>query len=71
MDEKLGLKSYMCSGSKEPQFRYFNDAWNTESPTDDDKGRTTIDDDEEAYVDGIDIRPTPKKEEYNDDDYDY
>jgi hypothetical protein len=62
MDEKLGLKSYMCSGSKEPQFRYFNDAWNTESPTDDD---------EEAYIDGIDIRPTPKKEEYNDDDYDY
>jgi hypothetical protein len=29
------------------------------------------DDDETSYEDGIDEIPTPKKEKYNDDDYDY
>jgi hypothetical protein len=68
MDKGIGLKSYMCSSSNEPQFRYFNDAWNTESPTNDDEGM----DDDEAYIDGIDERPTPKKkEQYSDDDFDY
>ena len=28
-------------------------------------------DEEDAYIDGVDERPTPKVEEYNDDDYDY
>tara|TARA_B100001564_G_scaffold354664_1_gene365668 strand:+ start:6902 stop:7057 length:156 start_codon:yes stop_codon:yes gene_type:complete len=50
-------------------FKYFNEEWNTESPSDDDKGITATDDD--GYVDGIDERPTPKKQEYIDDDYDY
>jgi len=28
-------------------------------------------DDESAYIDGVDERPAPKKTEYNDDEYDY
>ena len=50
-------------------FKYFNEEWNTESPSDDDKGKTRCD--EDGYIDGIDEIPTPKKEKYNDDDYDY
>jgi hypothetical protein len=50
-------------------FKFFNEEWNTESPSDDDKGMTRSD--EDGYVDGIDEIPTPKKQEYNDDDYDY
>ena len=29
------------------------------------------DDDDGAYIDGIDVRPSPKPKPYNDDDYDY
>ena len=50
-------------------FKYFNEEWNTESPTDDDKG-TTISDDE-GYEDGVDILPTKKNRTTIDDDYDY
>tara|TARA_B110000503_G_scaffold9676_1_gene13119 strand:+ start:72 stop:209 length:138 start_codon:yes stop_codon:yes gene_type:complete len=31
--------------------------------------KKTIDDDD-AYIDGVDERPTPKDKPYNDDDYD-
>ena len=47
---------------KEWMWMYFNDEWNQ---SDDE------DDDETTYVDGVDERPAPKEEEYNDDDYDY
>ena len=29
------------------------------------------DDNESAYIDGVDERPSPKEKEYNDDEYDY
>ena len=38
---------------------YFNEEWNTESPTDDDEGLTISD--EDGYEDGIDSFPTKKK----------
>ena len=38
---------------------YFNDEWNTESPTDDDEGLTISD--EDGYEDGIDSLPKRKK----------
>lgn len=44
---------------KEWVWMYFNDEWNEP------------DDDETAYEDGIDERPTPNENPYNDDDYDY
>lgn len=50
-------------------FKYFNEEWNTESPTDDDEG-TTISDDE-GYEDGVDILPTKKNRTKLDDDYPY
>ena len=31
----------------------------------------TYDDDDDAYIDGVDVRPSPKPKPYNDDDYDY
>ena len=65
---KKKQKNESKSNSKD-MFKYFNEEWNTESPSDDDKGTTISDDD--GYVDGIDERPTPKKQEYIDDDYDY
>jgi hypothetical protein len=46
---------------KEWVWMYFNDEWN--EPDEDDN--------ETAYEDGIDERPTPKEKPYNDDDYDY
>ena len=45
---------------KEWVWMYFNDEWNEPDE----------DDDETAYEDGIDERPTPKEKPYNDDDYD-
>ena len=50
-------------------FKYFNEEWNTESPTDDDEGATISDD--EGYEDGVDILPTKKNRTTIDDDYDY
>ena len=66
MKEKQKKES---NNNSSDMFRYFNDAWNTESPSDDDKGKTRCE--EDGYIDGIDEIPTPKKEKYNDDDYDY
>lgn len=54
---------------KEWVWMYFNDEWNTESPTDDEKG-TTISD-EEGYEDGVDEFPTKKHKTIDEDDYDY
>ena len=48
---------------------YFNDEWNTESPTDDDEG-TTISD-EDGYEDFVDMFPTKKNRTTIDDAYDY
>ena len=50
-------------------FKYFNEEWNMESPTDDDEG-TTISD-EDGYEDGVDILPTKKNRTTIDDTYDY
>ena len=44
---------------KEWTWMYFNDEWNTESPTDDDEGLTISD--EDGYEDGIDSLPKRKK----------
>lgn len=68
-EERVRGKSRSSEGKKDNRFLYFNEEWNTESPSDDDKGITRSDDD--GYIDGIDVIPTPKKQEYNDDDYDY
>lgn len=43
---------------KEWMWMYFNDEWNQS-------------DDDDAYIDGVDVRPSPKPKPYNDDDYDY
>ena len=48
---------------------YFNDEWNTESPTDDDEGLTISD--EDGYEDFVDMFPTKKNRTTIDDDYDY
>ena len=48
---------------------YFNDEWNTESPSDDDEG-TTISD-EDGYEDGVDEFPTKKNKTPIDDSFDY
>ena len=66
MSQKPKRKS---NNNSNDMFKFFNEEWNTESPSDDDKGMTRSD--EDGYVDGIDEIPTPKKQEYNDDDYDY
>ena len=66
MMQKLKRKS---KNNSNDMFKYFNEEWNTESPTDDDKG-TTISDDE-GYEDGVDILPTKKNRTTIDDDYDY
>lgn len=50
-------------------FKYFNEEWNTESPTDDDEGITIVDD--EGYEDGVDILPTKKNRTIVDDAFDY
>ena len=50
-------------------FKYFNEEWNTESPTDDDEGLTISD--EDGYEDGVDILPTKKNRTTIDDAYDY
>ena len=56
MKEKQKKES---NNNSSDMFRYFNDAWNTESPTDDDEGLTISD--EDGYEDGIDSFPTKKK----------
>ena len=48
---------------------YFNDEWNTESPTDDDEGLTISD--EDGYEDGIDSFPTKNNKTIVDDSYPY
>ena len=57
-------KSQIISG-----FLYFNDEWNTESPTDDDEGLTISD--EDGYEDGIDSFPTKNNKTIVDDSYPY
>lgn len=64
--QKLKRKS---KSNYNDMFKYFNEEWNTESPTDDDEG-TTISDDE-GYEDGVDILPTKKNRTKLDDDYPY
>jgi len=54
---------------KEWTWMYFNDEWNTESPSDDDEG-TTISD-EDGYEDGVDEFPTKKNKTPIDDSFDY
>ena len=68
-EERVRGKSRSSEGKKDNRFLYFNEEWNTESPSDDDKGVTRSD--EDGYIDGIDVIPTPKKEEYDDDSFDY
>ena len=68
-EERVRGKSRSSEGNKDNRFLYFNEEWNTESPSDDDKGITRSD--EDGYIDGIDVIPTPKKEEYDDDSFDY
>ena len=68
-EERVRGKSRSSEGNKDNRFLYFNEEWNTESPSDDDKGITQSD--EDGYIDGIDVIPTPKKEEYDDDSFDY
>ena len=48
---------------------YFNDEWNTESPSDDDEGLTISD--EDGYEDFVDMFPTKKNRTTIDDAYDY
>jgi len=50
-------------------FKYFNEEWNTESPTDDDEGLTISD--EDGYEDGVDVLPTKKSTTITNDDYPY
>ena len=66
MMQKLKRKS---KNNSNDMFKYFNEEWNTESPTDDDEGATISDD--EGYEDGVDILPTKKNRTTIDDDYDY
>ena len=66
MMQKLKRKS---KSNYNDMFKYFNEEWNTESPTDDDEGTTISDDD--GYEDGVDIIPTKKNRTTIDDSYDY
>ena len=50
-------------------FKYFNEEWITESPTDDDEGITIVDD--EGYEDFVDSFPTKKDKTTIDDSFDY
>ena len=68
-EERVERKSRSSKGKQDNRFLYFNEEWNTESPTDDDEG-TTISD-EDGYEDFVDILPTKKNRTTIDDAYDY
>lgn len=68
-EERVERKSKSSKGKQDNRFLYFNEEWNTESPTDDDEG-TTISD-EDGYEDFVDMFPTKKNRTTIDDDYDY
>ena len=65
---KKKQKNESKSNSKD-MFKYFNEEWNTESPSDDDKG-TTISD-EDGYEDFVDSFPTKDNKTIIDDSFDY
>ena len=68
-EERVERKSKSSKGKQDNRFLYFNEEWNTESPTDDDEG-TTISD-EDGYEDFVDMFPTKKNTTTIDDAYDY
>ena len=67
-EERVERKSRSSKGKQDNRFLYFNEEWNTESPTDDDEGLTISD--EDGYEDGVDEFPTKKNKDI-DDDYPY
>ena len=68
-EEKLRRKYSKSSIVNHNDRIYFNDEWNTESPTDDDEGLTISD--EDGYEDGIDSFPTKNNKTIVDDSYPY
>ena len=68
-EERVERKSKSSKGKQDNRFLYFNEEWNTESPTDDDEG-TTISD-EDGYEDFVDMFPTKKNRTTIDNAYDY
>jgi hypothetical protein len=68
-EERAERKSRSSKGKQDNRFLYFNEEWNTESPSDDDKG-TTISD-EDGYEDFVDSFPTKDNKTIIDDSFDY
>lgn len=68
-EERAERKSRSSKGKQDNRFLYFNEEWNTESPTDDDEGLTISD--EDGYEDGIDSFPTKNNKTIVDDSYPY
>jgi hypothetical protein len=61
----IGVMRICLKSSKENQMINSGREWDWMDKLDPD------DDNESAYIDGVDERPSPKEKEYNDDEYDY
>ena len=67
MKEEINSKRKFKKSTEEPKgksqlisgFLYFNDEWNTESPSDDDEGLTISE--EDGFEDGVDEFPKEKR----------
>lgn len=67
MKEEINSKRKFKKSTEEPKgksqlisgFLYFNDEWNTESPSDDDEGLTISE--EDGFEDGVDEFPKKKE----------
>ena len=67
MKEEINSKRKYKKSTEEPKgklqlisgFLYFNDEWNTESPSDDDEGLTISE--EDGFEDGVDEFPKKKR----------